>query len=397
MGPGSELPESTSPDLHLCHPTPDECVKISTYTSAAWKDSLTVPVYLQESDVLATVPLAKDGGLTSWALVDKNQAPNQRHILCSCESFRKRALTSDASGNVEDVIIHGIASVFCAPQYRRRGYATRHMKELGEILRNWQLEHGRCIGSILYSDIGKKYYAELGWTPNRSNFHLRFPTFQADWPDLTRPVFGKDLEQLCKRDEAHVRYALAQPEPLIRRRVTILPDLDHMLWHIRKEEFGTKYLFDEIAGEKGVIAGNPGRVAWAVWTRRYYDHPDGESPDNVLYILRLVVEGDSTANQVYPHNDEELEAEEAVDDQQASAVRAVLQAAQAEATKWKLQHIELWEPSPLVRNIVRQSGFSCEEVEREDKSIASGMWYMGNGDELVEAPAWINNEHYAWC
>jgi hypothetical protein len=71
----SQLPESNSTTLHLCHPTPDECVTIWTDISALWKDSLTLPVFLRESIFLAAAPLAKDGGMTQWILVDKDQPP----------------------------------------------------------------------------------------------------------------------------------------------------------------------------------------------------------------------------------------------------------------------------------------------------------------------------------
>lgn len=101
MGSIIKPPGSESPDLHLCQPTPEECVEIWTGTAASWKDSLTTPMYVVEAQYLTTVPLAKDGGMTTWILVEKNRLPNQRRILCSCESFRKRSLTSDREGNVQ--------------------------------------------------------------------------------------------------------------------------------------------------------------------------------------------------------------------------------------------------------------------------------------------------------
>ncbi|EXU96466.1 hypothetical protein X797_010427 [Metarhizium robertsii] len=53
-----------------------------------------------------------------------------------------------------------------------------------------------------------------------------------------------------------------------RKRVVILPSRDHMLWHIRKEDFVTDYIFGQKSA-KGAIAGNPGKQVWAVWVRRY--------------------------------------------------------------------------------------------------------------------------------
>lgn len=109
-----------------------------------------MPLYTVEALYLTTVPLAKDGGMTMWILVDKNQLLNQRQIFCSCESFRKRSLTSYEMGNVEEGLVHGIASVFCPPQYRGRGYGSRHMKELAKALHGWQSDYDKSIGSVLY-------------------------------------------------------------------------------------------------------------------------------------------------------------------------------------------------------------------------------------------------------
>ncbi|MCJ1329413.1 hypothetical protein MMC10_006093 [Thelotrema lepadinum] len=385
------LPDSASPDLCLSHPTPEECVKIWTSTSASWKDALTLPVYLEESQFLTTVPLAKNGGMTTWILVDRSLPPNERPILCSCESFRKRSLTSDAQGNGEDNIVHGIASVFCPPDYRRRGYAARHMTEIAKVLRNWQSENARCVGSILYSDIGKSYYTSLGWHPNLTNSHLVFRPLKILWASVTEEILEGDLEKLCERDEIMVRAAMAAPTNA-KKRLTIIPDLDHMLWHIGKEEFVTRYLFGKVPRAKGAIAGPSGSQVWAIWTHRYYDHPETEKPNNVLYILRLVVEGESTPT---PCSAAEEEQHTARQIKQRIYLKAVLRAAQAQAAEWKLDCVKLWDPSPLVRDMMKQSEIEHSVVEREEDSIASGMWYGIDGG-IDPAPQWLNNEHYAW-
>lgn len=388
-----ELPNSNSPALQLTHPTPDECIKIWTNSWTAWGDSLDLEKYLLESQFLTTVPLAKDGGMTIWILVDKRLPPGQRPILCSCESFIKRALTSDSDGNVEEVIIHGIASVFCQSNYRRRGYAARHMKELAKHLHGWQSHKGKIIGSVLYSDIGKQYYARLGWLPNATNAHIDFPPAIVSGSHLTRLLAESDLPGICKRDEVMVRAAMGTPVSGAQKRLTILPDVDHMLWHIRKEDFATEYLFGKIPQAKGAIVGHTGSQIWAIWTHRYYDHPDAKSPDNVLYILRLVVERDTSANTCSSTGESRIDDQ--LHDEQIGYLEAVLQAAQNEAAEWQLNHVKLWEPSPWVRDAIAQLNLGHSIVERQDESIASGMWY----DELGEGPppTWVNNEHYAWC
>ncbi|KAH8901505.1 hypothetical protein GQ53DRAFT_740384 [Thozetella sp. PMI_491] len=389
------LQDAKSLYLHLEHPSPEECLKIWTDTSSSWKDSLTVSAYLAESQFLTTIPLARDQGMTTWVLVDKSLPPNKRPILCSCETFRKRSLTADAEGNIEEVVVHGVASVFCPPEYRGRGYASRHMEELARQLRQWQTEHGKSAGSVLYSDIGPAFYTRFGWLPNVRNMHLVLPAAERKELTPARLVLESDLEDLCRKDEALIRAAMATPHR-VKKRVTIIPDLDHMLWHIRKEDFATKQIFGRIPRAKGAIAGSPGKLVWAIWVHRYYEHPDEpgeEGSNNVLFILRLVVEGDETANMPLTE-----QAPLAVNyDKQAVALKAVLQAAQAEASEWRLDHVHMWEPSPLIDNLVTQSGLDVTRVERQEESIASMAWFQDDDETGSEPPVWINNEYYAWC
>lgn len=204
------LPHSQSPDAHLSHPTAKECLSIWKLSSMEWSDALSPPLFIEESVYLESVPLAKDGGMTQWILVDKNLAPDQRPILCSCETFRKRSLVSDTEGNVTEMVIHGVASVFCNPAYRRQGFAARMMKELARELRNWQVKSNECVGSILYSDIGKTYYANLGWRPIPNNFHIDFRPQTLSKPPEFAYLLSGDLEKLCKEDEVMVREAFAR-------------------------------------------------------------------------------------------------------------------------------------------------------------------------------------------
>lgn len=332
--------------------------------------------------------------MTTWILVEKTLPPNQRRIFCSCESFLKRALISDLDGKIEHVIVHGVASVFCPLQYRRRGYAARHMRELAQVLRDWQSRQGRVVGSILYSDIGKIYYAKFGWQPNASNWHVEFPSMNIPKSAMAREIAEEDLGELCRRDEAIIRDAMAKQTHRAKKLITIAPDLDHMLWHVRKEDFATEYLFGKKPLAKGAIAGPPGSQVWAVWTHRYYMHPKAESPNNVLYILRLVVEGDDSGNQPPSSKGDGNQLEKQA--RQVESLVAVLQCTQAEAAEWRLNHVKLWEPSPWVQDVIRESNISHRKVEREDDSIANSLWYDGNNEEEA-ITVWINNEHYAWC
>jgi hypothetical protein len=152
-GTHSSLPSSKSPALELVHPTKEELLSIWGQNGAEWRGALSMSAYLRRELHLSSQDQTKDGGITYWILIDTSA--NDRTILSACESYRKKAIVV-RDGKTKDVVSHGIGSVYCPPECRRRGYAARMMKELGEKLKTWQVgEKKECMFSILYSDIGK--------------------------------------------------------------------------------------------------------------------------------------------------------------------------------------------------------------------------------------------------
>ena len=151
-----DLPLSNSPTLALLHPTPEEKLATWNLNGQSWRGRLSLPAYLRREAHLENQEFTRDGGITFWILVDVTAQPNARPILGSCETLRKRALIASEDGQVEEIISHGIGSVFCNPDFRRRGYAQRMIEELGNKLDTWQQTEGkRASFTVLYSDIGK--------------------------------------------------------------------------------------------------------------------------------------------------------------------------------------------------------------------------------------------------
>jgi len=147
-----ELPDSKSPSLALTHPTAEEYTEIATSNAASWRGALPLESYLRREKALAQTPFTKDGGISFWALIDT--AAENRQVLASCETLKHRALVV-RHGKVQDVICHGIASVWCKPEMRRRGYAARMIQELGDKLGSWQSDERDVMFTVLFSDIGK--------------------------------------------------------------------------------------------------------------------------------------------------------------------------------------------------------------------------------------------------
>lgn len=374
------LPDARSSFLHLTHPTADECQVVWRLSSLAWTDALSLPQYLEESAYLTTVPLAKNGVMTNWILTDKTLPPGQRPILCSCETFRKRAFVSDSNGNLSEKVIHGVASVFCNPEFRLRGYGSRLMRELAKTLRTFQTEDTDSIGSVLYSDIGKKYYTDLGWHPYPNNTHIELDASSGPREPRATQLLSRDLQRLCEEDEAMIRKNMASPSSKRKTRMMIVPDLDHMLWHHKKEEFVCEKLFGQQPRVKGAIVGDTGNRIWAIWTHRFYGDPESAASGNTLYVLRLVVQNQATTSR----------------ERQVEYMNAILQAAQDEAARWKLQRVLMWDPSPLALEMVKETGIQHRRVERQYEGIASLLWY-GEGSGKEDELEWLGNEKYGWC
>jgi GNAT superfamily N-acetyltransferase len=386
--------------LILTHPTPAERTRTWKLTYPKWGPALTEEDYLTREAYLTTVPLARDGGITHWVLTVSNLPPDERPILSSCESLRKRAVyvPKEGGGNkLVEGVAHGIASVFTDPAFRGRGYASRMMKELGQRLKGWQAEKGeagaaatatateveveksRSLFSVLYSDIGKQFYAKHGWAPFESSHVAYKPAAAAgdggQQQQVARPIGYHDLAELCAVDERLLRAELAA-RPAGKPHVAILPELDTMLWHLFREDFMTKAMFGRTPAIRGAVAGEPGKRVWAVWMRGYYGGLN-KMEGNTLHILRVVVE------------DKEQPDEELLD-----GFRSIVGIAQAEATEWRTQDVQVWNPTPKIRGLVEKCGIEYEFVDRDHESIASLMWY---GEEPTTEVDWVANEKYAWC
>lgn len=368
-------PDSSSDSLYVTHPTPEEKLATWNLNSVNWGSALSVPDYLEREQYLTTVPLARDGGVTHWILVDRTLPPNERPLLASCESLCKPALVS-RNGVITEGITHGIGSVFSQPKFRGKGYASRLLRELGPMLKDWQVDqNASCPFSILYSDIGKKYYAKFGWVPFPST-HIAFPPAASTTPFIAKPLAYSDLEELCVLDEKYIRQGL-QTAKDGKIHVALIPNHDVMQWHHKREDFVSGKIFGKSPTIKGAIAGEPGSRVWAIWTRAFYG-PLKPEAGNTLHILRLVIEDETN-----------VEAN-------ANKLKGILKIAQAEAKEWQLGHVELWNPTEVVKQMIKRTGLEHSEVEREEESIASLMWY-GEGNGTSDDIEWVGNEKYGWC
>lgn len=376
----------TSPNLIITYPTIPERTRTWTATHPNWGGALTLQNYLERENYLLDIPLARNGGLTQWILTEDSAAAStaiERPVLSTCDTLRKRALFRGKDGVVREAWAHGVGSVFTYPEYRGKGYGAKLMSLLGETLAKRQREkEGEAVCSILFSDIGKKFYGNVGWKPFEST-HLAFlATATAEVDAALSYISNDDIPLLASVDEQLIRKTLAAPNASpAKTRVAILPDTDTLLWHMHREDFMCKHIFSRTPSARGVLYTPPGRPnsrVWAIWMRGFYGglaNPE----KNTLHFLRFVVEnGESMA-------DEEL----------SKAVGAIVRASQSEAQEWLCPNLELWNPEERIRKLVADMpDLGGKFVVRESDEICSLNWFGEGSTEDVE---WIANEKFAWC
>lgn len=379
------MPLAKSSQLILAQPTIEEMRITWEKNAVMWGGALDLPQYLQREEHLTNAsPLTRDGGVSHWVLVDKDQAPNERQILASAESLKKRTYVRYAGSNeIREGICHGIGSVFCYPEHRGHGYASRMMTELGQKLKTHQgTKDCPVMFSALWSDIGKEFYAKHGWKPFAST-HVEFPAKKIEHKDdRLKMLYAGDIPKLCKDDEAMIKASMLKSTDG-KTHMSVAPDISHFEWHRAREVFLTKAIFGKTPDVRGAMIGQPGARMWALWTRAYYGKLDAvEQSGNTLHILRLVIEDEEQ-----PQTDERLA-------RQAEGLKAILEAAQDEAQKWRLRHVEMWNPSELAKGLIEKVGIDHTPVERQVSSIPSLMWY---GPGQTEEVQWIKNEKFTWC
>lgn len=378
-------PEASSPTLILAHPTPLEITQTNALSSISWAGALTKTQHVEIERQLAS-HLADGDGITHWILTQSQAAPDRRPILASCETIPKRCLVKEADGVVvREGLVYGVAGVFCDPAFRRRGYASRMLRELAGVLRRRGAGGGvrglNGVGSVLFSDIGRKFYADLGWAPFPSK-HIELPASQFSHcsPEVaTKAILAEDVEKLCADDEALLRDSIAAVSAS-ERLFAVVPDHHTMVWHHKKEDFVCQRLFGKQPDVKGALVGKNGNRTWAIWTRTFYGAINDPDAENRLYILRLVIES--------PDSKEPGE--------QVGQLKAVLEAAQNQAAEWKLDHVEVWNPDENVRRLLELTGIEHRLVERETEAIPSLLWF-GDASGIGNRVEWAASEKFAWC
>lgn len=381
------LPNRNSEEVYLDIATQEELQAQQVVNSIEWRGALDHETYLRREEHLANLDLTKDGALQGWVLVHHPHDSFRRQVLCGCETYRKRALVS-RNGAVEEVVCYGVGSVFCPPDFRGKGYAGRMMNDLGKKLRVWQTENiKKPLFSILFSDIGKQFYAKSGWQAFPSS-HVSLSSASSTPRNLPAVSLLKasDIGELCMLDEKLVRRRMAKSNGSA---VALIPNIATVSWHHAREEFVAKELFNKNPIIKGAVSGEVGSRVWCYWTR-VWTGPNEDAP-NTLHILRLVVEDESFADFSAASEADVLKIK---DSSTARSIAAVFAAAQTQAAQWDMGEVMLWNPTSTTLAAARMLDAKAVVEHRENESIAAMNWY---GDGSWQSVDWICNEKYGWC
>ncbi|RAH77616.1 hypothetical protein BO86DRAFT_440711, partial [Aspergillus japonicus CBS 114.51] len=153
----SPSPSTTKTPTLTLHPaTLAEHATATHLNSTAWKTPLTTTTYLAREQALLSQPLAANGNLTCWILIDPT---NPGQILSACETYRRRALVA-RHGTLHEVTGYGIANLYSRPELRRQGYASRMLRALMRRLAGPGAGDARFV--MGYSEIGTGFYHGFG-------------------------------------------------------------------------------------------------------------------------------------------------------------------------------------------------------------------------------------------
>ena len=364
----------TAADTEFCEATPEQRELAWKLNGVAWARPVPIETYVAREIHLSEQELTKDGNCKYWVLYLKGYP---RQIIASCETTRKEVLISE-NGVSRGGYGYGIASVYTNPDYRRQGMAATLLRHVQEAMdRDSDL-------SVLYSDIGRQYYSNLGWhvfpseevtltyIPPTSTSSNETPALQHTQPESIRYLRIEELRNLCDVDKRHLCARFSQIPADGASHVAFMPSFAQMSWQIARAEFvAGKLLNGKSPENRGAITSSG--QAWIYW--------DHDWKSKKLKVLKVVTVMESSPQQ------------------RINDIRVLVEAALVEATTWGLGTVLLWNPD-------EETTLGCKAVgdvhphdidvvfdERIDDSIPSLRWADGKRKETV----WEDNYYYCWC
>ncbi|KAF9196085.1 hypothetical protein BGZ49_002902 [Haplosporangium sp. Z 27] len=354
-------------DIHLIHVTSQAIIQRTWVNSREeWGKAFEAEVYYSRERFLSSLDFAINGQQKCWVLVPKTfdpEHPDLDHILSALETYERSGIIATKEQGLRDVCSVSIASVFTPANYRGHGYASLMMKLLWEELQKMD----KVQFTFLYSDVGPKFYSRFGWTADRSDeivipatHSLVFPASSSTSVTL-QDVTENQLTELATKDIQLLRESLqeqAESSNADTVYVAVTPEPTCISWLNARSRFTAQNLKLSQDGPTVLGVKDTQTNSFVFWFHEFVY--------STLFIIRWRVDP---------------KAEDGI-------ASALLQAALAEAKRWKLQKVVIWNPD---QSVVNASGL---EATKRDESISS-IGFVSPGYESKHVK-WELNEKYAW-
>ena len=251
---------------------------------------------------------------------------------------------------MEEVPVIGIASVFAPPQNRGKGYAGSMMQLLSKRIP--ELTGGRGF-SVLYSDVGPKFYAQNGgWMPTDA-FEIVLPTTTAFVDTLHVEALNLiQAEDCIDKDVQFLKNEFVGTADSTF--VQMIPQHSELEWATIRDREATQHLNLPISESVGAKFSSSDGWGYIIWFKEY--------KESSLTILRLRE----------PSND--------------GGLRGLFQAAVEEAKRSGLSQVTIWGPSPRIEKVT-----GIERATR--KTAIPALLYIGEEKDVI----WRSIEKLGWC
>lgn len=396
----------TASDIVFSEATPEQRQLAWELSAEAWAAPMALGDYVERERYLAEQELTRGGRSRHWVLYLKGYP---RQVIASCETTRKPVLISSAGGGpVREGYGCTVANVYTNPIYRRQGMAAFLLRRVQE-----QMDADSDF-SVLYSDSGRNYYAGLGWSPfasrqatltllpppgssPRSHQQNRFTPidFTPSQPSRTRPLRMSELHDLCELDELRLAARFNALPADGKTRVAFLPTHAQVAWQLARSEFDAHKLLPPGASDSHSHS---------------LSSPSGNGAGPLLCQGAITVDGRAWASWAHDWRDNRLRVLQlasglagsggTTQQQRVADVAALLEAAVAEAARYGLGRVVIWNPDEEVRLGCKAVGNRHPEAlevvfeDRVEGGIPSFRW---RGGRDTSTTVWEENFGYCWC
>ncbi|KAF9934910.1 hypothetical protein FBU30_010177 [Linnemannia zychae] len=346
-------------DIHLIRACSSDIIQQTWANNRAeWGRTLDEETYYDRERVLASQEFTRDNRLQVWILVPKtfdSAKPQLDLILSAVETFERPGIIASKDQGLKDVVTISVASVFTPAHYR--GLLWKEIAGMKDV-----------SFTFLYSDVGPTFYSRHGWAPKRSEQMVLPAAHIVQNSDtgatknsvVIEKVTDSNLPELVSMDAKQVRRLLeAQVENGSPSKVFVVvtPEPTCVQWlHTRSRFVAQRVLKleDQIA-ELGARHGK----SFVLW---FHDLLKDQ-----LFVIRWYLDSSDDSD----------------------TARALIEAAQAEARKWKLSKVVIWNPAQSLADLLQL------EIKYRDDAIPS----LGLVDTSIETDnvEWVHNEKYSWC